>query len=155
MINKQKNEASTKINNNSLSANAKDHSYDWNVNGDKEKKLGNYNKAINSYIKAFETVNPNGAKYIVAKISSCYRKINRPQSALNFYNQARNLYGDYVVDYVVMTTIAGAYGDLKKWSEALNYANYACELNDGVVDKYIEAVLNRITYNMNKSNKYN
>jgi len=123
-------------------------SYEWSVEGDEAKKKQEFKTAIFSYEKAFESTTPAEVKYLVAKVSSCYRKINRPQAALNFYHEARKQYGDDAIDHAVLTSIAGAYSDLKKWKEALAYANYACELNDGVITNYLEAVFGRISYNI-------
>ena len=122
-------------------------SYDWSIEGDEAKRKQDFKSALFSYKKAYESTKPEGVRYLVAKVSSCYRKINRPQAALNFYHEARRQYGDNAIDHAVLTSIAGAYGDLKKWKEALSCANYACELNDGVITSHLDAVYGRISYN--------
>ena len=121
--------------------------YQWCMEGDDAKKHKDYYAAIVSYHKAFELIDPERAKYLIAKVTSCYRRINRPQSAVDFYMKALNRFGKIAVDHVVLTSVSGAYGDLKKWDKALECANYACELNEGVITDYLEAVMGRISYN--------
>ena len=61
-------------------------SYDWSIEGDEAKRKQDFKSALFSYKKAYESTKPEGVRYLVAKVSSCYRKINRPQAALNFYH---------------------------------------------------------------------
>lgn len=149
-MNKRINQRETRIvtrNKTSKSIHTTKSSYEWSIEGDEAKRKQDFKLAIFSYQKAYELTEPEYVRYLVAKVSSCYRKINRPQAALNFYHEARSQYGDSAIDHAVLTSIAAAYGDLKKWKEALSCANYACELNDGVITNYLDAVFGRISYN--------
>ena len=59
-------------------------------------------------------------------------------------------YGIDVADHVTYTVMASVHSDLNEWSQAQICADRACELNDGVIDEYLNAVYARINYNVNK-----
>ena len=115
--------------------------------GDAAKGIGKYQLAIINYNRALESTDDVYAKYIVSRLSSCYRKLNQPNKALEIYHNALNQYGITINDPVVLTSVSGAYCDLKRWDEALNCANYACELDDGEINEFLDAVYNRIENN--------
>lgn len=122
--------------------------YDLVIEGDKQKSEGFYNKAILNYLKAYSKGSPEQIKYIVPRVASCYRIISQPKMALNFYRGARSMYGDIVNDHVMLTVLSSIHGDLKNWEQALYCADYACELNDGVINAYLENVYRRIDANI-------
>ena len=124
----------------------------WTQAGDKAMAKKDYKLAVFIYTNAFSIDDLNGAKYLLPRISACYRRMSCPQSAISFYKQALSKYGEAILDRVVLTAIASVYGDLENWNAALNCANKAASLNDGVVDEYLENVYGRINYNLNSNN---
>lgn len=120
----------------------------WTQAGDSAMKRCDYEMAISIYSNAFKIDTLDGARYLLPRITSCYRKLNCPQFAISFFKKALEEHGTAVLDNVVLTSVAGAYGDLENWEEALKCANSAVKLNDGLVDEYLENVFGRIHYNM-------
>lgn len=125
--------------------------YYWSMEGDNAKKNNDYYCALIHYQKAFKTATQDEVKYLLAKVTCCYRRINRPQTAIEFYNKIVKKFGKEIIDHVVLTSISGAYADLKQWEAALEVADLACSMNDGEVTNYLEAVYNRIYYNTKKA----
>lgn len=124
--------------------------YEYVKKGDTLKKKGIYSDAITTYMKAYGSGTPAEIKYIVPRITSCFRKIKQPRMALNFYRGAKSTYGNIVNDHVMLTVLSSIHGDLENWEQALYCADCACELNDGEINIFLENVYRRIDANIGK-----
>lgn len=120
------------------------------MRGDEEKNRWNNATAISMYKKALVTAEPTQVRYIIPRVLACYRRCNTPTLARQFFVDMKNAYGQEIMDRVSYTVMAAAFGDMNDWDEALNYANQACRLNDGIIDEFLEAVYNRIDSNRNR-----
>lgn len=119
----------------------------WVEAGDKAMSRNDYELAVAIYSNAFTVDQIETGKYLIPRISACYRRMSRPKLAIQFYESAVEKYGNQAEDPVVLTAISSAYGDVKKWSEARRCIKRAIELNDGVIDDYISNVIGRIKSN--------
>lgn len=122
--------------------------YRWTKIADEAMKRRDYNLAVRIYSNAFEIEEVEGARYLLPRISACYRRLKRSGAAVSFYKKALSKFGDAIIDKVVLTAISSAYGDINDWDEALRCARLAIALNDGVIDEYLDNVLGRIHYNL-------
>ena len=121
---------------------------DWTLDGDEAKKRLYFEKAIGCYAKAFETASMTQKVYLVPRVMACYRKLGNPTQAKTFFIEMKNRYGSGILDRASYIVMAAVHGDLKEWDMALQCANQACILNEGVIDQYLDAVYGRINYNI-------
>lgn len=117
--------------------------------GDSEKSKDHNAVAIGLYIKALDCADSIQRKYLIPRIMACYRRQNKPIQAKDFLLKMVYTHGIDVMDHVTYTVMASIHGDLKEWDQALECANRACALNEGEINEYLNAVYNRINYNMN------
>ena len=122
--------------------------YRWTKAADGAMERKDYNLAVRIYSNVFAIEEAQGVKYLLPRISACYRRLKRSGAAITFYEKAVSKFGNDIIDKVVLTAISSAYGDVNNWDEALRCANRAVALNDGVIDEYLENVLGRINYNL-------
>ena len=123
---------------------------EWTIEGDNQKKREHNEEAITYYIKALNSANPVQRVYLIPRIMACYRRQQLPNKAKDFLLEMIYVYGINVADHVTYTVMASVHSDLKEWSQAQMCADKACELNDGVINEYLNAVYARINYNVNK-----
>lgn len=124
----------------------------WVEAGDKAMSRNDYELAVSIYSNAFTVDQIETGKYLIPRISACYRRMSRPKLAIQFYESAVEKYGNQAEDPVVLTAISSAYGDINEWDEALRCARKAIALNDGVIDEYMSNVLGRIESNTKMHN---
>lgn len=124
----------------------------WVEAGDKAMGRNDYELAVSIYSNAFTVDQIETGKYLIPRISACYRRMSCPRAAIQFYERAVEKYGNQAEDSVVLTAISSAYGDIKEWDEALRCARKAIALNDGVIDEYMSNVLGRIESNTKMHN---
>lgn len=122
---------------------------EWTDAGDNEKSKDHNATAIGLYIKALGYADPIQTRYLIPRVMACYRRQNKPIQAKDFLLKMVYTHGIDVMDHVTYTVMASIHGDLKEWDQALECANRACALNEGEIDEYLNAVYNRINYNMN------
>lgn len=127
---------------------------EWTAAGDKEKSNEHNAVAIGLYIKALGCADPIQRRYLIPRVMACYRRQNNPIKAKDFLMKMIYAHGIDVMDHVTYTVMASVHGDLKEWNQALECANRACALNDGEINDYLNAVYNRINYNMKTREKH-
>lgn len=125
---------------------------EWTAAGDKEKNAEHISTAIELYIKALSCADSIQRKYLIPRVMACYRRQNKPDAAKDFLIKMIYRHGIEVVNHVTYTVMASVHGDLNEWDQALECANRACALNEGEINDYLDAVYNRINYNMNVKN---
>lgn len=86
--------------------------------GDKYKEDESYILAIRFYEEAIETCDAKTLKYILPRISSCYRKAKSPQKAINLFAETKSKYGVEMLTPVLLTTAAAAYCDMLEYEKA-------------------------------------
>ena len=71
--------------------------------GDKFKKSYTYDLAIAFYEKAVEKSDEELLKYILPRITSCYRMLKNPRKAIALFSYAKNKYGEEVLGIEVIS----------------------------------------------------
>ncbi|MBE6804644.1 MAG: hypothetical protein E7528_07095 [Ruminococcaceae bacterium] len=112
--------------------------------GDEFKKGDSYNWAIEIYLLANEKASKSEVSTVLPRITSCYRKMNKPKMAIDIFMIAINRHGMEYFTPFLLTSVAGAYCDLKKTKEARKCCQFACQKNNGQTNEMIENVLRRI-----------
>lgn len=125
-------------------------SREWTIEGDNQRKREHNAEAIWYYTKALDSADSVQRVYLIPRIMACYRRQNLPDKAKNFLLEMIYAYGIDVADHVTYTVMASVHSDLNEWNQAQICADKACEMNDGVIDEYLNAVYARINYNVNK-----
>lgn len=120
------------------------------IEGDSCMKRQQIKKAIDCYTKALETANQMQKKYLIPRIMACYRRQNLSWKAKVFLQRMIYAYGNNITDHVIYTVLASVHGDLNEWEQAQICADKACKLNEGEIDRYLDAVYARIEYNVSK-----
>lgn len=95
------------------------------VEGDKLKESTSYSSAIYFYEKALEKCDEQTHKYILPRITSCYRKCNMPRKVIDLFTKTKKLYGANFITPVLLTSVAAAYCDLKEYENALKCCRWA------------------------------
>lgn len=114
------------------------------INADKFKESGDYLSAAKQYMEALVRSNRNQYASILPRLSSCYRKLGQPEKALVLEEEAVSIYGNKILNHAMLTSIAAAYCDLKKWDDARKYANRAYAVSEGRADVELMNVYSRI-----------
>lgn len=125
-------------------------SKEWTIEGDNLRRKEHTAEAIWYYTRALDNADAVQRVYLIPRIMACYRRQNLPNKAKDFLLEMIYAYGIDVADHVTYTVMASVHSDLNEWSQAQICADRACELNDGVIDEYLNAVYARINYNVNK-----
>ena len=112
--------------------------------GDKYKEDESYLLAIRFYEQALEICDNKTFKYILPRISSCYRKSNNPQKAIDLFAETKRLFGVEMLTPVLLTTAAAAYCDLNEIDNAKKCANRAYALCNGNCSQELISVFARI-----------
>ena len=96
------------------------------------KKSNSFIMAINTYEKAIEkTEKVDDIKYILPRITSCYRRNNQEYKAIELYKKICQKYGYEILNEVLLTSIAAAYCDLGEFENARKCANKAYAIAGG------------------------
>ena len=93
--------------------------------GDKLKESNSYSSAIHFYEKALEGCDETTYKYILPRITSCYRKNNMPRKVIDLFSETKRKYGTDFITPVLLTSVAAAYCDLKEYENALRCCKWA------------------------------
>lgn len=93
----------------------------------------NISKSYLMAIKAYEiaikkTVEVKEIRYILPRITSCYRKNNQSNQAIKLYTNISKEYGSNILDGALLTSIAAAYIDIQEYEKAKKCANKAFEM---------------------------
>lgn len=115
---------------------------------DDYKRSGSFIMAIRTYEKAIEkTEKVDEIKYILPRITSCYRKNNQAHKAVELYGKICEKYGYEILNEVLLTSIAAAYCDLGQFENARKCANKAYAINNGKSSEELRLVYKRIEKN--------
>jgi tetratricopeptide (TPR) repeat protein len=112
--------------------------------GDKFKDSYTYDYAIAFYEKTVELCDEETLKYILPRITSCYRHEKRPKKAIELFSYAKGKYGEYFITPVLLTSVAAAYCDLKEYENALRCCRWAFKRYGGDIDPNLSSVFDRI-----------
>ena len=93
--------------------------------GDRLKESTSYSNAIYFYEKALEECDEVTYKYILPRITSCYRKCNIPRKVIDLFAETKSLFGTDFITPVLLTSVAAAYCDLKEYENALKCCRWA------------------------------
>ena len=93
--------------------------------GDKLKESSSYLSAIRFYEKALEECDEVTYKYILPRITSCYRKCNMPRKVIELFAETKSLFGTGFITPVLLTSVAAAYCDLKEYENELRCCRWA------------------------------
>lgn len=98
--------------------------------GDKFKESTSYISAIKFYEKALEDCDEETHRYILPRITSCYRKCNMPRKVIELFSETKSKYGTDFITPVLLTSVAAAYCDLKEYENALKCCKWAYKTFD-------------------------
>ena len=93
--------------------------------GDKLKESNSYSSAIVFYEKALGGCDETTYKYILPRITSCYRKCNMPRKVIDLFTETKEFFGTDFITPVLLTSVAAAYCDLKEYENALRCRRWA------------------------------
>ena len=86
---------------------------------DKFNKNQSHLLAIHYYEYAANLCDKGQIAYILPRITSCYRKIGKPQKVIDILSYASNKFGKDVVSFALLTSAAAAYCDIGDYDNAL------------------------------------
>lgn len=118
--------------------------YDLISEGDKFKASYTYDAAIVFYEKAIEQCDEEDLKYILPRITSCYRQEKRPKKAIEVLSYAKAKYGEDMITPALLTSVAAAYCDLQEYENAMRCCKWAYKRYGGDADLSLSLVLARI-----------
>lgn len=94
--------------------------------GDRAKRSESYSLAIKYYEQALREANSlNGSSVLLPRISSCYRKIGKPQKVIELLCDMKQLYGEKIINEALLTSAAAAYCDMEDAENALRCCKWA------------------------------
>ena len=93
--------------------------------GDKFKESTSYTSAIKFYEKALEDCDEVTYKYILPRITSCYRKNHMPRKVIDLFTETKRMFGTDFITPVLLTSVAAAYCDLQEYENALRCCKWA------------------------------
>ena len=112
--------------------------------GDKFKASYTYEPAIAFYEKAIELCDEETLKYILPRITSCYRQEKRPKKAIELFSYAKRKFGEDFITPVLLTSVAAAYCDLQEYENAFRCCRWAYKRFEGNSDPNLSNVFARI-----------
>ncbi|MBQ5801215.1 MAG: hypothetical protein IIW20_04945 [Clostridia bacterium] len=112
--------------------------------GDKFKNSATYDYAIVFYEKAIETCDEQTLKYILPRITSCYRHEGVPRKAIKLFSFAKSTYGVEFLSGPLLTSVAAAFCDLKEYENALRCCKWAYKAFNGEFNSSLNNVFARI-----------
>lgn len=112
--------------------------------GDKFKASFTYDHTIVFYEKAVELCDEETLRYILPRITSCYRHVKKPKKAIELFSLAKGKYGEDFITPVLFTSVAAAYCDLKEYENALRCCRWAYKRFGGEFDSNLNNVFARI-----------
>lgn len=101
--------------------------------------------AIKTYEEAIaKSKNIDNIKYILPRITSCYRANNLPQKSIDLFLKFYKQYGKIIESVPLFTSIAAAYCDIEDFLTSEKYAKKAYALADGKASEELKSVFGRI-----------
>ncbi len=111
---------------------------------DKYKDAGTVHLAIKYYEIALETHTVKVHKYVLPKLTSCYRTQGQPEKAIELFEHARTQYGQGLISAPLCTSIAAAYCDIHDYVSAKRFADTAFAIDGGKASGELSSVYGRI-----------
>lgn len=93
---------------------------------------------------AIQKANPGELRKLLPRLTSNYRKVGRPQTAIDLAESYINNYGKHVESNALYTSLAAAYCDIDDFNIARKLANKARALSAGVSSPELISVYARI-----------
>ena len=136
------------------SINVEDLSYDEALEfGDEFKGSGSFDMALELYKRALNSATFEVAKYILPRVTSSLRGMKKSDVALELYVELNELYGESIVDNVLLTSVAAAYCDRSMFDEARRCVEKALEMSNGVPSQELSLVIDRVNRDKNYEEK--
>ncbi len=121
--------------------------------GDKFKASGSFLLAVKYYETAAEQCEEAELRYILPRLSSCHRRCNQPQKAIELFSYAKQKFGPEMITPVLLTTAAAAYCDLLDYDRALQCCRRAWAELGGEWNPNLQSVFERIRKATGESKK--
>ena len=94
--------------------------------GDKFKQSESYSLALKYYEAALAIADTRSrVSVLLPRITSCYRKIHRPEKVISLLSEMKIQYGEGIINEALLTSAAAAYCDMDKPEEALRCCKWA------------------------------
>ena len=111
---------------------------------DKLKEAGSIHLAIKYYATALDKDNENVHKFVLPKLTSCYRAQGQAAKAIEVFEHARLQYGEDLMSSPLCTSVAAAYCDIKDYDSAKRFADKAYAISGGKASGELASVYGRI-----------
>lgn len=112
--------------------------------GDKFKESGSHRAAIAFYEKAVYECDIETIRYVLPRITACYRRAHMAEKAIDLFVFAKAKFGRAYLSSALLTSVAAAYCDLLEYENALKCCKRAYAMGDGRHDPELYAVFGRI-----------
>ena len=110
----------------------------------KFKESGSYKLAIKYYEYVIENSTENAIRFVLPQITSCYRKYNEPQKAIDTVSLLKQKYGGGILTHSLLTSLAAAYCDMEEFGKAKKCCDRAYAMNNGSSSLELAMVYKRI-----------
>lgn len=111
---------------------------------DKYKEAGSVHLAIKYYETALETQTVDVHKFVLPKLTSCYRAQGQAEKAIKLFEAAKTQYGERLMSAPLCTSAAAAYCDVKDYVSAKRCADKAYAKSGGKASGELASVYGRI-----------
>jgi tetratricopeptide (TPR) repeat protein len=118
------------------------------VEGDKFKQSDSFDYAIAFYERALEECDGITMKYILPRITSCFRQNNQPKKVVELFSMIKGKFGESFITPVLLTSVAAAYCDLGEYENALRCCRWAFKRSKGGIDPNLKNVWARLQKEM-------
>ena len=112
--------------------------------GDKYKEAGMIHLAIKYYETALETHTVEVHKFVLPKLTSCYRAQGQAKKAIELFEYAHSQYGERLISAPLCTSAAAAYCDVRDYEAAKKCADKAYAMSGGRASGELASVYGRI-----------
>jgi len=111
---------------------------------DRFKESSSYDLAIKYYEEAIRKGSQSDIRYILPRITSCYRLSKQPQKAIALFSEIKRKYGAGFFSPALLTSAAAAYCDMNKYTEAKKCIDRAYAMSGGKSSPEMNAVYGRL-----------
>lgn len=111
--------------------------------GDRLKQSESYTLAIKYYELSLKQVeNEAQISVVLPRITSCYRKINRPRKVIELFSEVKAAWGEGIINEAMLTSVAAAYCDLDEPENAIRCCRWAYRVLMGSKGEYSPELAN-------------
>ena len=121
---------------------------------DKLKEARSVHLAIKLYETALETQTVEVHRFVLPKLTSCYRAQGRPQKAIELFEKSKSQYGERLLSPPLCTSAAAAYCDIQDYISAKDCADKAYAMGGGKASGELKGVYGRIRKETTGSGKF-